>query len=60
MDYSTVKLIPPDNLDRLLRSFGSVTAADVQRVARTHLFPAKSCIAAAGPVKKKDLERILR
>ena len=40
---------PPDHLERLLAQFGAVTAGDVQRAARAHLFPDASCIAAAGP-----------
>lgn len=51
---------PPDNLDRLLRAFSSVTAEDVQRVARAHLFPDESCLAAAGPVSAKELTSVLR
>ena len=51
---------PSDNLDRLLRAFGAVTAEDVQRVAREHLHPATSCLAAAGPVKRPELEKLLR
>jgi zinc protease len=50
---------PPDNLERLLRAFGAVTAEDVQRVAHAHLYPDASCLAAAGPVKKRELERVL-
>ncbi len=51
---------PADALDRLLRSFQEVTAEDVQRVARTHLHPQASCLSAAGPVKKSQLEKLLR
>jgi hypothetical protein len=45
---------PPDNLERLLGAFAAVSSADVQRVARAHLHPEASCLAAAGPVAKKD------
>ena len=41
--------LPPDNLERLPRLFAAVTPADVRRVARAHLFPARACIATAGP-----------
>jgi len=51
---------PPDNLERLLHAFGSVSAEDVQRVAREHLHPDESCLAAAGPVKARELEALLR
>jgi len=51
---------PADNLERLVRAFGDVTAEDVQRVAREHLFPDASCLAAAGPVKARELEELLK
>jgi zinc protease len=38
---------PPDNLRRLQEAFCAVRPADVQRVARAHLFPAACCLAAA-------------
>ncbi len=50
---------PEDHLDRLLRAFSEVTAEDVRRVARAHLFPDASCIAAAGPIRAADLRKIL-
>jgi predicted Zn-dependent peptidase len=50
---------PPDNLERLLKQFAAVTREDVQRVAQRHLFPALSCLAASGPVKRADLARAL-
>ena len=50
---------PEDHLDRLLRDFAAVTAEDVRRVARTHLFPEQSCLAAAGPIRATELRRIL-
>jgi zinc protease len=51
---------PPDNLERLLKQFAAVTRHDVMRVAQSHLFPAASCLAASGPVKRADLARALR
>jgi zinc protease len=51
---------PPDNLERLLAQFAEVTAEDVQRVARAHLFPDACCLAAAGPISRPELARILR
>jgi zinc protease len=50
---------PADNLVRLLADFASVTTADVQRVARMHLFPDASCLAASGPVSKVELSKAL-
>ena len=51
---------PPDNLERLLAQFAAVTAEDVQRVARAHLFPDACCLTAAGPIARNELARILR
>ncbi len=51
---------PPDNLQRLLAEFAAVTAQDVQRVARAHLFPGASCVAAAGPIGRAALMRAYR
>lgn len=48
---------PPDNLERLLEQFASVTREDVQRAAKKHLHPAQCCLVASGPVKRADLER---
>jgi zinc protease len=50
---------PEDHLDRLLRAFSDVTAEDVRRVARAHLFPDASCLAVAGPIRSADLRKIL-
>ncbi len=47
----------PDHLERLLAEFASVSADDVRRVARAHLFPDGSCIAAAGPIRRPELLR---
>jgi len=52
--------LPDDNLERLPRQFAAVTAEDVQRVARAHLFPDKCVVAAGGPVKVGRLRQILR
>lgn len=46
-------------LDELLASFEAVTVSDVQRVAQTHLWPDRCCLAAAGPVKRAELRRAL-
>jgi zinc protease len=45
----------PDHLERLLAEFAAVSAEDVRRVARAHLFPDGSCIAAAGPIGRAEL-----
>jgi zinc protease len=47
----------PENLEQLLAQFAAVTTADVQRVAREHLHPDASCLAASGPLKQRELER---
>jgi zinc protease len=52
--------LPDDNLERLTREFASVTVDDIRRVARKHLFPDRSVVAAGGPVKKQELARIVR
>jgi zinc protease len=46
---------PPDHLTRLLHEFAAVTPEDVQRVARKHLHPEASCIAASGPLERAEL-----
>jgi zinc protease len=51
---------PPDNLELLLKQFAAVTREDVQRVAKLHLHPEASCLAASGPVKQSDLVRAMR
>lgn len=51
--------LPDDHLKDLVQSFAKVTAADVRDVARRHLFPDRSCLAAAGAVRRQQLERIL-
>jgi zinc protease len=50
---------PSDHLEKLLLQFAAVSAEDVRRVARAHLFPDASCLAAAGPIRRIDLEKIL-
>jgi zinc protease len=47
--------LPDDHLEELVRALGRVTAADVRRVACAHLFPERSCLAVAGPVKEKQV-----
>lgn len=59
MVSSELHHFPADNLERLLESFAAVTREDIQRVARKHLHPEKSCLAASGPVKKTDLAAAL-
>ena len=51
--------LPSDYLERAPRIFSAVTAEDVQRVARLHLHPDACCIAAAGPIKRGDLQNAL-
>lgn len=50
---------PEDHLEQLLARFAAVTAADVRRVARAHLFPDRSCVAAAGPLQASSLARAI-
>ena len=52
--------LPDDHLERLMRAFAAVTPEDVRRVAREHLSPEDACLAVAGPVKKKDVEKLLK
>jgi zinc protease len=51
--------LPDDNLVRLPRQIAAVTAADVQRAARAHLFPERSVVAAGGPLSPRALRRIV-
>lgn len=51
--------LPEDNLERLPRALAAVTAKDVRRVARAHLFPGAVCVAAAGPMKQRELRRMV-
>lgn len=52
--------LPADHLERYPLELAAVTAEDVQRVARTHLFPDAVCVSAAGPVNAADLERAVK
>jgi zinc protease len=52
--------LPDDHLEQLLHAFAAVTPEDVRRVAREHLFPERSCLVVAGPVKKKDVAGLLQ
>jgi zinc protease len=51
--------LPDDHLERLIHAFAAVTAADVQRVAQAHLLPDRASLAVAGPVKAREVERLL-
>ena len=51
--------LPDDHLEQLVRAFRGVSAADVQRVARAHLFLEAACLVVAGPVKKREVEALL-
>jgi zinc protease len=59
MVSSELHSFPPDNLERLLKAFSAVRAADVQRVARKHLFPDSSSIVAAGPITRAGLAKLV-
>ena len=54
---SEIHQLPSDTLQRLPLEFEAVTAEDIQRVAREHLFPGRCSVSAAGPVKAADLRR---
>lgn len=56
---SEVYGLPDDELEQLPRAFAAVSAEDVQRVARAHLFPDACCLAAAGPVSREELRALL-
>ncbi len=49
---------PDDILVQLPRWYAEVTPDDVQRAARAHLHPESCCIAASGPIAKRELESI--
>jgi zinc protease len=51
--------LPADNLECLPRQFEAVTPAEIQRVAREHLFPDHCALCAAGPVRVGELRRAL-
>lgn len=50
---------PEDHLERMREAYAKVTAEQVREAARTHLRPDTSCLAAAGPVTKKELRAML-
>lgn len=60
MVSAEVHRFPSDNLERLLKQFAAISVADVQRVARTHLFPEASVLAGAGPIEHADLVDAIR
>ncbi|MCC7015456.1 MAG: insulinase family protein [Planctomycetes bacterium] len=51
--------LPSDYLEQAPRQFAAISSEDVQRAARKHLHPDACCIAAAGPLRKADLQRAL-
>jgi len=51
--------LPDDELERIPRAFAAVTAEDVRRVARAHLFPDACCLSVAGPVTKAAARALL-
>ena len=51
--------LPDDELERLPKAFAAVTVEDVQRVARTHLFPDSCCLSVAGPVTRSQVRAVL-
>jgi len=51
--------LPDDHLSQLVRAFAAVTPEDVRRVAQKHLSAEEPCLVVAGPVKEKDVEKLL-
>jgi zinc protease len=51
--------LPDDNLELLPRQIAAVTADQVQRAAREHLFPSHSVVASGGPLSARALRRIV-
>ncbi len=51
--------LPEDHLEQLVQAFAQVSAQDVRAAARRHLHPDRSCLAVAGPVKEREVERLL-
>jgi zinc protease len=49
-----------DAIESLPRQFAAVTREDVRRVARAHLDPDRCCVSAAGPLRARDVDRILK
>ncbi|MEM7310116.1 MAG: pitrilysin family protein [Planctomycetota bacterium] len=58
--YAERNRLPDRHLDELLAAFAEVTAEDVQRAAQKHLLPERCCVAAAGPIREEELERIVQ
>jgi zinc protease len=52
--------LPPDVLELLPRWYAAVTPEDVQRVAQAHLHPRACCVAASGPIDRRELQSIAR
>jgi len=50
--------LPDDHLAQLMHAFTQVSAQDVLRVAREHLFPQRSVLAVAGPVSAKEVRAL--
>lgn len=51
--------LPEDHLRELVNAFAEVTADDVRRVACKHLHPEAPCLAAAGPIAKRELASLV-
>jgi len=47
------------HLQELCDAFAAVSREDLRRVARAHLHPEEACVAAAGPIKAAELERLV-
>ena len=58
LTYAERNGLADGHLEQLVRSFAEVTRADVRDVARRHLDPDRACIAAAGPITRRELARI--
>jgi len=52
--------LPDDHLEQLFEAFTRVTAEEVRRAARAHLFPRQACLVVAGPVDGKAVQRLAR
>jgi zinc protease len=57
--YAERNRLGDGHLQELCDTFARVTADDVRRVARKHLRPDEVCVAAAGPMEKAELERLV-
>lgn len=51
---------PEGHIENVMAELQAVTAADVQRAARAHLFPDKTSLAVGGPIKAKDVAKLHR